>query len=70
MFYLGEVAHQPSDHAVYCLLELLVVDVDLQADVKGFDAGVVFQAVLDEFVNLSRAEAREPTDFVNDHEIE
>ncbi|SNR74695.1 hypothetical protein SAMN06266787_11917 [Halorubrum ezzemoulense] len=70
VFYLGEVAHQPSNHAVYCLLELAVVDVNLQADVEGFDAGIVFQAVLDEFVNLSRTEPREPADLMNNHEIE
>jgi hypothetical protein len=30
----------------------------------------MFQAVLDEFVNLSRTEPREPADLVNDHEVE
>jgi hypothetical protein len=30
----------------------------------------MFQAVLDELVNLSRAEARKSADFVNDHEVE
>ena len=70
VFYLSKVTHQPSNHAVYCLLEFAVVDMNLQSDVEGFDAGVVFQTVLDEFVNLSRAKAREPADLVNDHEIE
>ena len=54
----------------YCLLELPVVDVNLQANVEGLDASVMFQAVLDELVNLSRTEPRKSTDFVNDHEIE
>jgi hypothetical protein len=52
------------------LLEFSVVDVNFQANVKGLNASIVFQAVLDELVNLSWAEAREPTDLVNDHEIE
>jgi hypothetical protein len=70
VFDLGEVAHQPSNHAVYCLLELAVVDVNLQADVESLNAGIVFQAVLNEFVNLSRAESGESADLVNDHEVE
>ena len=43
---------------------------NLQANVEGLDASVMFQAVLDELVNLSRTEPRKSTDFVNDHEIE
>jgi len=69
VFDFGEVAHDVGNHGVDGSLESRIIDVDREADVERLDGCFSLHAMLDEPMDLTGPETREPREFVDDHEI-
>lgn len=64
------VSHDAREHPPDRPIDKIVVGVEFEADFEIFDAGIVLETVLDEFVDCTRTEPRQPRDFVDDYAVD